>query len=162
MRDLLSTLQAENTSPLERSDQIVADLKKNEVPVESPQELYQVPIDWRDVMRAYRAGDYPAVVAICDVLPKAEQNYGQTDQVAYWCGDAYFSVGRFESALQILESSSTIDSPIQDDAIILVGLILMKQGRANEARDHFQRIIDYYPESDYHRLAGLTLKELKE
>ncbi|MFC1480898.1 tetratricopeptide repeat protein [Candidatus Neomarinimicrobiota bacterium] len=162
LRELLSKLQEEDVVPVDQSDEIVADLKKREVPVESPQELYQVPTDWHEVMKAYRAGDYPAVVVLCDALPEAVPDHEQPDQVAYWCGDAYFSVGQLERALQILESITTEDSPVQDDAIILTGLILMQQGRANEARDHFQRIIDYYPESDYHRLAGLTLKELKE
>jgi len=162
LRELLSKLQEENVTPVDQSDQIVDDLKKREVPVESPPELYQVPADWREVMKAYRAGNYSAVITLCDALPEVLLNNGQPDQVAYWCGAAYFSEGQLKSALEMLKAITAENSPVQDDAIILTGLILIKQGRAIEARDHFQRIIDYYPESDYHRLAGLTLKELKE
>jgi TolA-binding protein len=162
LRELLSKLQEGNAVPVDQPDQIVDDLKKREVPVESPPELYQVPVDWREVMKAYRAGNYSAVVTLCDALPEVLLSNGEPNQVTYWCGAGYFSVGQLESALEILKSITTEKSPVQDDAIILTGLILMKQGHAIEARNQFQRIIDYYPESDYHRLAGLTLKELKE
>ncbi|MCK4578608.1 MAG: hypothetical protein KAU50_07445, partial [Candidatus Marinimicrobia bacterium] len=60
-----------------------------------------------------------------------------------------------------LESLLQSEHHLKDDAIILRGLIFLKQGHKQLALVQFQSIIDDYPTSDYHRLAVLTLKEIE-
>ncbi len=115
---------------------------------------------YRHVFRAYRAGLYPEVIALCPYVAAASMSRNEAVQLAYWWADASFRTGQFDEALTVLHQTAVIDHELQDDAIILEGLILLKQGKPQAALAQFETIIQQYPTSDYHRMAELTAKEL--
>ncbi|MCH7858786.1 MAG: tetratricopeptide repeat protein [Candidatus Marinimicrobia bacterium] len=115
---------------------------------------------YQHVFKAYRAGRYDQVLALCRQVDRAASTPDEGVQLGYWCADAYYRTGQFDEALASLDKTAATDHELQDDAIILRGLILMKQGRTQAARAQFETIIQQYPTSEYHRLAELTAKEL--
>ncbi len=116
----------------------------------------------RDILGAYRLGHYDRVGSLCSVIDQDELDSAQRTQVAYWCADANFRTGRYDEALATLENVTAENGDLQDDAIILRGLIFMRQGRNADALTQFQTVIDTFPASDYLRLAELTIKELND
>lgn len=117
---------------------------------------------YHHVFQAYRAGRYDQVLALCRHVEMAAITRDEGVQLAYWRADANFRTGQFDEALASLDKTIAPDHELQDDAIILRGLILLKQGKAQAALTQFETIIQQYPASEYHRLAELTVKELND
>ncbi len=115
---------------------------------------------YHHVFQAYRAGHYDQVLALCRDMDGAAITPDEGVQLAYWCADAYFRTGQFDEALASLDKTVATNHELQDDAIILRGLIFLKQGKTQAALTQFETIIQQYPASEYHRLAELTVKEL--
>ncbi len=118
--------------------------------------------NYRDILEAYRAGQYVRVGRLGRRLDRSGLDPTRRAQVAYWCADAYFRTGAYDEALRALEDLAADGSQLPDDVVILQGLIFMKQGQPREALAQFQKIIDSYPNSDYFRLAEMTIKELHD
>ncbi len=117
---------------------------------------------YRQVMQAYRNGSYRETAAMCATLDKSALLPEQATQVAYWWADALFREGRFDDALRILQPLAAASAKLGDDAIVLEGLIYLRQGKPGLARSRYQDIVSHYPASEYYRLAQLTLRELHE
>ena len=115
---------------------------------------------YRQILEAYRAGAYQEVSHLCPELDSPALSGAQATQVAYWWADALFRLGRFDEALSRLEPVAASGGELADDAIVLEGLIYLRQGRSGEARSRFETIASQYPASEYHRLAELTIREL--
>lgn len=115
---------------------------------------------YHHVFQAYRAGHYDQVLALYRDMDGAAITPDEGVQLAYWCADAYFRTGQFDEALASLDKTVATNHELQDDAIILRGLIFLKQGKTQAALTQFETIIQQYPASEYHRLAELTVKEL--
>lgn len=118
--------------------------------------------DYRDILVAYRAGQYAQVGRLGRRLDRSHLDPARRAQVAYWCADADFRTGAYDEALLVLEEVAADGSQVPEDVVVLRGLIYMKQGRPREALAQFQKIIDSYPNSDYFRLAEMTIKELHD
>jgi|GEM_PF-6901413 len=116
---------------------------------------------FRHVLQAYRAGHLDDLIELCQAIDESAFSTKERVHVAYWCADAYFHRGQFEEALRALEKVPATDHELGDDAVVLQGLIYLRQGKAQQARSSFQTILSQYPASDYQRLAELTIKELK-
>jgi TolA-binding protein len=161
LRSLIRKIQstrkeAEVVQALERAS--------SEPPPASQEEALSAPpvSNYRDIFRAYREGLFEAVIILSSVLDKSNLSPEESAQTAYWLADASFRRGHYAEALEVLDEVPISDHELIDDSIVLQGLIYLRQGRPQEARDRFQTIISQYPASDYHRLAELTIKELNQ
>ncbi|MEE9161813.1 MAG: hypothetical protein V3U35_02480 [Candidatus Neomarinimicrobiota bacterium] len=117
---------------------------------------------YRQVMLAYRNGSYRETAAMCAALDKSTLLPEQATQVAYWWADALFREGRFDDALRILQPLAAASAKLGDDAIVLEGLIYLRQGKPGLARSRYEDIVSRYPASEYYRLAQLNLRELND
>jgi len=116
---------------------------------------------YHHVLQAYRAGRLEDLIRLCEVLDESTLSPEERIRVAYWCADAHFHRGQFDEALLVLEKVPAADRELGDDAIVLQGLIYLRQGKPREALSRFQTIVSQYPASEYLRLAELTIRELK-
>ena len=117
-------------------------------------------VQMSDIMAAYLAGDFAAVAGLCENIDETVLPPRQATQLAYWSADAHFRLGEFDAALLSLGAIVNEQHELWDDAIVLKGLVYLKLGRADQAREQFEAILNHYPASDYYRLAGLTVREL--
>ena len=115
---------------------------------------------YRDILRAYSTGQYEDVLTLSASFDEAGLDESQRTQLAYWRADACFRTGQFDTALRFLHQVLAGNHELKDDAIVLQGLIHIRQGQPQQARVYFDRIIQEYPSSTYYRLAELTIKEL--
>ncbi|UCD37603.1 MAG: tetratricopeptide repeat protein [Fidelibacterota bacterium] len=162
LRTLIRKIQA-NRKEAEVSEAVDSHHEKA-LPEPQPTASFPIPAEssYQRIFEAYRSGLFTDVIALCQVLERAPLLPEEDIQVAYWCADAYFRQGLFQEALTTLEKVQASDHELKDDAIVLAGLIYLRQGKPDEALSRFQTIVSQYPASDYHRLAELTIKELNQ
>ncbi|MEE9465801.1 MAG: tetratricopeptide repeat protein [Candidatus Neomarinimicrobiota bacterium] len=158
LRALIRKIQTERLE----SSAMAADADRASAPAPPPEIPLAGKADYRDILSAYRLGHYDRVGSLCSAIAQTELDQAQLQQVAYWCADANYRTGRYDEALAALENVTADGDDLQDDAIILRGLIFMRQGRNAEALTQFRIVIDTFPASDYLRLAELTIKELND
>lgn len=115
---------------------------------------------YRDILRVYSAGQYEDVLVLSAAFDESGLDDTRRTQLAYWRADACFRTGQFDAALQFLQQVLAGDHELKDDAIVLQGLVYLRQGQPQRARIFFETIIQDYPTSTYYRLAELTIKEL--
>ncbi|MFC1618522.1 tol-pal system YbgF family protein [Candidatus Neomarinimicrobiota bacterium] len=160
LRSLIRKIQTERKEA--EVTQVMAETEKvEEKPQieETPQFLSARPA-YRDILRVYSAGQYEDVLMLSAAFDESGLDETRRAQLAYWRADACFRTGQFDSALQFLQQVLAGDHELKDDAIVLQGLIYIRQGQPRQARVFFDRIIQDYPSSTYYRLAELTIKEL--
>ncbi len=160
LRNLIRKIQAERLE----SEALPADADQSKPEPADLAEETAVGSDpvYRDILVAYRDGQYVRLGRLGRRLDRSRLDPARRAQVAYWCADADFRTGAYDEALLALEDAGTDGSQLQDDVVILRGLIFIKQGQRPEALAQFQKIIDSYPNSDYFRLAEMTIKELHD
>lgn len=115
---------------------------------------------YRDILRVYSAGRYEDVLTLSAAFDETGLDGAQRTQLAYWRADACFRTGQFDTALKFLQQVLTENHELKDDAIVLQGLIHIRQGQPKQALVFFNQIVQDYPSSTYYRLAELTIKEL--
>ena len=162
LRSLIRKIQTSRSE--EQAARAAARLKEQTEPARDVAVSQAPPMEgatYRAALQTYRSGNYAATIRVGEALNFADLTPEQAAQVAYWHGDALFRLGRLDEALSVLEPALSSGDALVDDAIVLAGLIYMRQGKAAAARSRFEAIVSQHPTSAYHRLAVLTIKELK-
>jgi len=160
LRALIRKIQADRKEA--EVTQAVAETQAEESPAPEAAEHARLPENpgYHHVLQAYRAGLFGDVVRLYQAIDESALSPEEGVQAAYWCADACFRRGAFDEAHGMLEKVLSSEHELRDDAMILQGLIYLRQGRPAEALARFEAIVSQYPASEYHRLAELTIKEL--
>ena len=83
------------------------------------------------------------------------------DNSQYWLAECYYSQKEFKRAIAEFEKVFTYSGTDKDDdAQLKIGLSYQSMGNVNKAREEFQRMIDYFPGSEYYPKAKDALKQL--
>ena len=83
------------------------------------------------------------------------------DNSQYWLAECYYSQKEFKRAIAAFEKVFTYSGTDKDDdAQLKIGLSYQSMGNVNKAREEFQRMIDYFPGSEYYPKAKDALKQL--
>jgi TolA-binding protein len=83
------------------------------------------------------------------------------DNSQYWLAECYYSQKEFKRAIAEFEKVFTYSGTDKDDdAQLKIGLAYQSMGNVNKAREEFQRMIDYFPGSEYYPKAKDALKQL--
>jgi tetratricopeptide (TPR) repeat protein len=162
LRSLIRKIQTERKEAEVAQDMANAQEVEEFTQIEEMPTLLSIKPTYRDIMRVYSAGQYEDVLMLSAAFDESGLDDTQRTQLAYWRADACFRTGQFDSALQFLQQVLAGDHELKDDAIVLQGLIHIRQGQPRQARVYFDRIIQDYPSSTYYRLAELTIKELNQ
>ncbi|MCH8327759.1 MAG: tetratricopeptide repeat protein [Candidatus Marinimicrobia bacterium] len=161
LRSLIGRMQADRE--MERANSALP-----HAPVTSPEPMEQAAaspaafkaVDMGAVLTAYVGGRYSEVLRLCSGIDAAELPASTATQLAYWCAEANFRLGHFDAAIMSLGGMRDNNHALKDDALVLRGMIFMKQGKRALARTQFETLINRHPSSDYLRLAEMTLREI--
>jgi len=83
------------------------------------------------------------------------------DNSQYWLAECYYSQKEFKRAIIEFEKVFTYaGTDKDDDAQLKIGLSFQSMGNVTKAREEFQRLIDYFPGSEYFPKAKDALKQL--
>jgi tetratricopeptide (TPR) repeat protein len=162
LRSLIRKIQTERKEAEIAQEMATAQAEEEATQIEEMPAHLSIKPTYRDIMLVYSAGQYEDVLMLGAAFDESGLDDDRRAQLAYWRADACFRTGQFDSALQFLQQVLAANHELKDDAIVLQGLIYIRQGQPQQARVFFDRIIQDYPTSTYYRLAELTIKELNQ
>tara|TARA_A100001037_G_C15149499_1_gene638297 strand:+ start:3114 stop:3932 length:819 start_codon:yes stop_codon:yes gene_type:complete len=94
-------------------------------------------------------------------LVKSDATNDLADNSQYWLAECYYSRKDFKMAIAEFEKVFTYaGTDKDDDAQLKIGLSYQSMGNIDKARQEFQRLIDYFPGSEYYPKAKDALKQL--
>ena len=112
---------------------------------------------------AYQRGDYGAAVGHFEKLVLMELDDISAGNIIYWLAECHFRLNNYREALSLLDRVDVLfESDKRDDAMALTGMVYREIGENDRAQQAFAEIVDFFPESEYLRLAQMELrKEVK-
>ena len=84
------------------------------------------------------------------------------DNSQYWLGECYYTMKNYKRA--IIEFEKVFMFPgtdKDDDAQLKLGHCHRSMGNIDKAREEYQRLIDYFPGSEFYDKGRESLKQLK-
>ncbi len=89
-----------------------------------------------------------------------ESNHKLADNCQYWIGECYYDMGNFEQAIVSFEKVFSFTNSNKDaDAQLKIGICYHRLNRKEKAKEEFQRLITYYPDSEYVSIARSYLNK---
>lgn len=83
------------------------------------------------------------------------------DNSQYWLAECYYSLKNYKRAVKEFEKVFTFPGTDKDDdAQLKLGLAHQSMGNLKKAHEEYQRLVDYFPGSEYYEKAKETLKQL--
>tara|TARA_Y100001980_G_C14534490_1_gene310878 strand:- start:52 stop:939 length:888 start_codon:yes stop_codon:yes gene_type:complete len=105
--------------------------------------------------------DFVPAIAGFEELVKADATNDLADNSQYWLAECYYSQKDFKRAIAEFEKVFTYaGTDKDDDAQLKIGLSYQSIGNVIKAREEFQRLIDYFPGSEYYPKAKEALRQL--
>ena len=101
-----------------------------------------------------------AIVGFKDLVSSDATNE-LADNSQYWLAECYYSKKNFKRAIGEFEKVFNFaGTDKDDDAQLKLGLAYQSMGNIEKSREEFQRLIDYFPGSEYYPKAKEALKKL--
>ncbi len=109
----------------------------------------------------YQNGTYEdAIVGFTELVLSDPMNE-LADNAQYWLAECYYSQKNYKRAIIEFEKVFTFPGTDKDDdAQLKLGLCYQSMGDIDKARDEYQRLLDYFPGSEYFEKAKETLRKL--
>tara|TARA_B100000676_G_C18006423_1_gene804042 strand:- start:36 stop:980 length:945 start_codon:yes stop_codon:yes gene_type:complete len=108
----------------------------------------------------YQRGIYELAIENFNKLDLENHSVITKGNVLYWLSESYYNLKKYDQALNILNELVEIqNSDKQDDAIILKGIIYKTLGEFSNAKEAYAEIVDFFPQSEYLRLAKIELSK---
>ena len=109
---------------------------------------------------SYQRGNYELAIENFNKLDFSNHSVTTKGNVLYWLSESYFNLKQYDQALKILDKLVQLkNSDKQDDGIILKGIIFKNLGKFSNAKEAYSEIVDFFPQSEYLRLAKIELSK---
>ena len=96
-----------------------------------------------------------------DELVSSDATNNLADNSQYWLAECFYSQKEFKRAIIEFEKVFTYaGTDKDDDAQLKIGISYQSMGNIDKAREEFQRMVDYFPGSEYYPKAKEALKQL--
>ena len=113
-------------------------------------------------LSAYQNGELEAAVTGFAGLVMSDPSNVLADNSQYWLGECYYTMKNYKRA--IIEFEKVFMFPgtdKDDDAQLKLGHCHRSMGNIDKAREEYQRLIDYFPGSEFYDKGRESLKQLK-
>lgn len=105
--------------------------------------------------------EYADAIIGFEKLVSADATNDLADNSQYWLAECFYSKKDFKRAIIEFEKVFTYaGTDKDDDAQLKIGLSYQSIGNVNKAKEEFQRLVDYFPGSEYFPKAKEALKQL--
>ena len=153
-----TTLVVESPQPAEKKPIAVATTPP---PVKA--RGYTLNADYRmaynDALNKYFNHDFLESIQEFRILIEREPYGAYADNAQYWIGECFYSLEDFESAItEFQKVFSFAENNKSDHALFKIALSYQQLGRYLKAREHMERFIDEYPDSELANQARDFLK----
>jgi tol-pal system protein YbgF len=117
--------------------------------------------DYVNSLSDFQNGRYDESRKVFVDLIESNPEHSLADNAQYWIGETYYAEGDYQRAIIEFEKVFTFsDKGKWDDAQFKLGLCYRKLGDDDKAADELQRLIKYYPYSEYVNQANVILKNI--
>ena len=123
----------------------------NDAPAISDEEYREKYIE---SLSSYQNGDFSKSLEEFAFLIESDATHDLADNCQYWIGEVYYALKDYKHAIKEFEKVfSFAGTKKDDDAQYKMGLCYLNIGNKQRAKDEFQRLLDYYPNSEYYQKA---------
>jgi TolA-binding protein len=114
-----------------------------------------------DALSAYQNGNLEKAVTGFAGLVMSDPSNVLADNSQYWLGECYYTMKNYKRA--IIEFEKVFMFPgtdKDDDAQLKLGHCHRSMGNIDKAREEYQRLIDYFPGSEFYEKGRESLKQI--
>ena len=105
--------------------------------------------------------EYDSAIKGFSELVASDATNDLADNCQYWLAECYYSKKDFKRAVgQFTKVFNYAGTDKDDDAQLKIGLSYQSIGNVQKSREEFQRLVDYFPGSEYFPKAKEALKKL--
>ena len=105
--------------------------------------------------------EYDSAIKGFSELVTSDATNGLADNCQYWLAECYYSKKDFKRAIgEFTKVFNYEGTDKDDDAQLKLGLAYQSMGSIEKAKEEFQRLIDYFPGSEYYPKAKDSLRKL--
>jgi len=114
---------------------------------------------YNDALNNYFNNDYLESIQEFRILIEREPTGAYADNAQYWIGECYYSLEDFDSAITEFQKVFNFDENNKSDhALFKIALSYQQLGRYLKAREHMERFLGEYPDSELANQARDFLK----
>ena len=100
----------------------------------------------------YQNGEWNLSLDGFKFLIQADSNHDLADNCQYWIGEIYYSQKDFRRSIKEFEKVFTfLGTNKSDDAQFKLGLCYVNIGQIDKAKQEFENLLDFYPNSEYYK-----------
>jgi len=124
---------------------------------------FNISSSYNTALSNYKVKQYEAAISGFKELLTVAPTSSLADNAQYWIGECYDALGNYDQALTAL--GKVFDYPKSNklsDAHVKIGLIYIKMGRNDPAKEELKAVIDNYPGTNAASIAASKLKSLGE
>tara|TARA_B100001123_G_C15218859_1_gene990387 strand:+ start:487 stop:1341 length:855 start_codon:yes stop_codon:yes gene_type:complete len=137
-----------------RSDKQQLNIKAKISPVEYKKKYIEA-------LSYYQNGDYSQAITGFSGLVIEDPSNELADNSQYWLAECYYSTKNYKRAILEFEKVFTFPGTDKDDdSQLKLALSYQSLGNLVKAREEYQRMVDYFPSSEYFSRAKESLKQL--
>jgi TolA-binding protein len=93
---------------------------------------------------------YNEAIDIFNKLLETNSDHRLASNCQYWIGESYNGLGNYRGAIEAFNQVLGFRRSYKfDDALIMSGLLNLKLGNKQTAKENFQKLVSNYPESEY-------------
>ena len=116
---------------------------------------------YHSAMNMISKKQYDEAIGLLSEVIKSEKNPETLANSYYWLGESNFGTGRFDQAIFYFQKVNTFKNSTKlDDSQLMIAESYQRLGRNDEARKAFQKLVDYFPTSEYVPRAKKMLQRL--
>jgi len=116
---------------------------------------------YQNAYSEYSKKKYQKAISLFTDIIESNPEGDLSDNAQYWIGESYYGLKNYTRAIVEFEKVFTFkESNKDDDAQLKLGLCYLNLGQRDKAREEFQRLVDFYPDSDYKSKAVEYLRQL--
>ena len=114
-----------------------------------------------DALSSYQNGEYEKAVSGFSGLVIGDPSNDLADNSQYWLAECYYTMKNYKRAVLEFEKVFTFPGTDKDDdAQLKLGHCHRSMGNIDKAREEYQRLIDYFPGSEFYDKAKESIKQL--
>ena len=114
-----------------------------------------------EALSYYQNGDYKQAITGFSELVMEDPSNELADNSQYWLAECYYSTKNYKRAALEFEKVFTFPGTDKDDdSQLKLALAYQSLGNLVKAREEYQRMVDYFPSSEYYSRAKESLKQL--
>ena len=114
-----------------------------------------------DALSAYQNGEFEKAVTGFSGLVMSDPANFLADNSQYWLAECYYTMKNYKRAVIEFEKVFTFPgTDMDDDAQLKLGHCHRSMGNINKAREEYQRLVNYFPGSEFYDKARESLKQL--